>query len=131
MFPFEVVINSTILRVNDHLKNSPILVRYKIYNLNFSIENQKLKIFDSNENILFKEKEIEIYKIFKMNPIIEKFYLLTNIGILIAYSSSSIKQPYFLTDLFLETSPGRLIFSKNFKQAIEIKSVEIETKIVS
>jgi hypothetical protein len=66
-----------------------------------------------------------------MNPVIEKFYLLTNIGILIAYSNSSINQPYYLTDLFLETSPGRLIFSKNFKQAIQIENVEIDTKIVS
>jgi DNA-directed RNA polymerase subunit beta' len=115
-------------KINIH---TPILVRYKIYNFNFSIENQKLKIYDSKENILFKEKEIEIYKIFKMNPVIEKFYLLTNIGILIAYSNSSINQPYYLTDLFLETSPGRLIFSKNFKQAIQIENVEIDTKIVS
>jgi len=46
-----------------------------------------------------------------------KYYLLTNIGIIIA---TFIHGSYYeCSDLFLETSPGRLIFSINFKNALE------------
>ena len=56
---------------------------------------------------------------FQVGDFSEKYYLITNIGILIAHHIS--KNSYEVTDLFLETSPGRLIFSLNFKNAIEPK----------
>ena len=46
-----------------------------------------------------------------------KYYLITNIGILIA--RHVCMNNYKLTDLFLETTPGRLIFSINFKNSIQ------------
>jgi DNA-directed RNA polymerase subunit beta' len=102
-------------KINIH---TPILVRYKIFNLDFEIENKKLTFIDSEKTILFKQKEVNILKVFKINPIIEKFYLITDIGILIAYSTGEQVKKYSLTDLFMETSPGRLIFSNNFKLGI-------------
>lgn len=102
-------------RINIH---TPILVRYKIFNLAFEIENRKLKIQNSKQNILFKETEIVIHKVFYTKGSLQKIYLMTNIGILIAQSSALNFQKFYLTNLFLETSPGRLIFSMNFKKAI-------------
>jgi DNA-directed RNA polymerase subunit beta' len=102
-------------KINIH---TPILVRYKIFNINFEIENNNLKLNELDQNILFQKKKIRIHKIFKINKFIEKFYLITDIGILIAYSSGIKLRKYYLTDLFLETSPGRLLFSINYKNAI-------------
>lgn len=98
--------------------HTPILVRYKIFNICFEIENKKIKLYDPKQNVLFKEKEIIIHKIFETNQMIPKFYLITNIGILIANTNSFHNKKYSLTDLFLETTPGRLIFSLNYKKAI-------------
>ena len=99
--------------------HTPILVRYKIDNLEFDIINNQLQIYTSKENFLFQKKEIIIHKIFPVNSLVEKFYLLTNIGIFIVHRTSLRDQKFFLTDFFLETSAGRLIFTLNYKEAIQ------------
>ena len=97
--------------------HSPILVRYPLTNFIIEIQNSTIKF---PENFTFLNiKEISIYKMFQVGDFSEKSYLITNIGILIAHHIS--KNSYEVTDLFLETSPGRLIFSLNFKNAIEPK----------
>ena len=91
---------------------------------------------NQQQNILFTDNKIEVQEIYKINGsnssygYLSKFYILTNVGIFIAteieknfsLSSSSDnldkKKKYCLTDFFLETTPGRLIFSINFKKAI-------------
>ena len=45
-----------------------------------------------------------------------KFYLITTIGILIADGVS--ENNYQITKLFIETTAGRLIFSNNFKNVL-------------
>lgn len=102
-------------KINLH---TPILVRYRICNLLFEIENKKLKLQSSKQTLLFKEVDILISKIFYTNSIPQKAYLITNIGVLTAQSSSIHLKKWHLTNLFLETTPGRLIFSINFKNAI-------------
>ena len=102
-------------KINIH---TPILVRYKIFNLAFEIENKKLNVQNSKENILFKEMDISVMKIFYTNTVPQKAYLITNIGVLIAQSSLINFEKWYLTNLFLETTPGRLIFSINFKNSI-------------
>ena len=95
--------------------HTPILVKYTISDFKIEIEKNELKFF---ENLLFlNKKNITLYKIFKINPNTEKYYLTTSIGILIARSLNS--NQYIITDLFLETTPGRLIFSTNFKNLIK------------
>ena len=97
--------------------HTPILVKYNISNFHIEIENNKLKFY---ENPLFLDKKIvNVYKVFSIKKSIEKYYLITSIGILIARSLNS--KEYIITDLFLETTPGRLIFSKNFKNLIKNK----------
>jgi hypothetical protein len=66
------------------------------------------------------QKEIIVYKIYEIDSSIKKYYLLCNIGILIARYINETK--YEVTDLFLETTPGRLLFSTNFKNAIKTKN---------
>jgi DNA-directed RNA polymerase subunit beta' len=120
-------------KINIH---TSILVRYKIFNIFFEIENKKLMLENQQQNILFNDNKIEVQEIYKINGsnsycgYLSKFYILTNVGIFIAteieknfsFSSSLAnlekKKKYYLTDFFLETSPGRLIFSINFKKAI-------------
>jgi DNA-directed RNA polymerase beta' subunit len=95
--------------------HTPILVKYTISDFKIEIEKNELKFF---ENLLFlNKKNITLYKIFKINKNTEKYYLTTSIGILIARSLNS--KQYIITDLFLETTPGRLIFSTNFKNLIK------------
>ena len=102
-------------RINIH---TPILVRYKIFNFAFVIENTKLKLQASPENLLFKDINIVIHKAYYTKTVPRKAYLITSIGILIAHSGAIQNQKWYLTDLFLETSPGRLIFSMNFKKSM-------------
>ena len=96
--------------------HTPILVRYSLKKFKIEVKNGKLKFFDSITALNTNEKDILIYKIFEIEKKCNKFYLLTNIGILIAYGIQDNK--YEIIDLFLETSPGRLIFSLNFNNAL-------------
>ena len=97
--------------------HTPILVRYSMLNFTFKIEKKHLKFIDKITFLKTNEKEIFLYKIFQIKKNNYKYYLITNIGVLVAYATS--KNKYTLTDLFLETTPGRLIFSINFKNLIK------------
>ena len=98
--------------------HTPILVRYSLTKFKIKNDNGKLKFLDTMTNLTSNQKEIIIYKIFQTNKKFKKFYLLTNIGILIAQLLEN--NNYEVTDLFLETTPGRLIFSLNFNNALKI-----------
>ena len=98
--------------------HTPILVRYSFSKFKIKNENGKVKFFDTVTNLQSTQKDIVIYKIFQIEKKFKKFYLLTNIGILIAQSLD--EKNYEITDLFLETTAGRLIFSLNFNNALKI-----------
>jgi hypothetical protein len=57
-----------------------------------------------------------LYKIFSIKTNSKKSYLITSIGLFIVEKIN--QEEYKLLDLFLETTPGRLIFSLNFKKSI-------------
>lgn len=97
--------------------HTPILVRYSISNFQINIIDEKLKFVDTVTLLSNNEREIFVYKMFEIDVPLQKYYLITNIGILIARYVNENK--YELTDLFLETTPGRLIFSQNFKNSIK------------
>jgi len=97
--------------------HSPILVRYSLNNFKIEMENGKLKFIDTLTTLNIQQKEITIYKLFNVGNHSSKYYLITNIGIIVACAVSANK--YEFVDLFLETTPGRLIFSLNLKNAIE------------
>jgi len=82
-------------------------------------EKQKLKFIDTITNLTTNEKEVIIEKVFPVSNSLSKYYLITNIGILIAEGKN--EKNYEITDLFLETTPGRLIFSINFINSIKLK----------
>lgn len=104
--------------------HTPILVRYSLQNFEAKIVNNEL-VFSESTSFL-KEKKISLYKIFQSGKEVFKYYLVTSIGILIA-RPCNIKRAHKLnftheiTDLFLETTPGRLIFSLNFKNLLKKK----------
>jgi len=97
--------------------HSPILVRYSLQNFRMTLENGKLRFLDTLTTLNIHQNDIKILKIFNVGSSSSKYYLITNIGIIIAYSTSD--NQYNFTDLFLETSPGRLIFSINYKSAVK------------
>jgi DNA-directed RNA polymerase subunit beta' len=102
-------------KINIH---SSILVRYPLKNFKIKIENQKIKFFETITYLNNNEKEIILKKIYQLGTNYKKYFLITNIGVFIAYTKN--KNEYQITDLFLETTPGRLIFSINFKNAINV-----------
>ena len=79
--------------------------------------NKKILFFDSVSFLDVNAREIEIHKLFQVQNNSSKYYLITNIGIFIARLIT--RDVYKVTDLFLETTPGRLIFSINFKNSIQ------------
>jgi|TARA_B110000093_G_scaffold94933_1_gene102397 DNA-directed RNA polymerase subunit beta' len=95
--------------------HTPILIRYSILNFKIKIENKKLIFADTSS--FLNSKEIFIHKVFPIGNKNEKYYLITSVGILIVRKID--KQDYQITDLFLETTPGRLIFSINFKNLMK------------
>jgi DNA-directed RNA polymerase subunit beta' len=97
--------------------HTPLLVRYSLSNFKILVKNGKIKFIDSISQLDINEREIFIKNIFQSGSSSTKFYLVTNIGILISHYLNT--NNYQLTDLFLETTPGRLIFSNNFKNSIK------------
>jgi hypothetical protein len=97
--------------------HSPILVRYSIDNFKVKIENNRLYFSDNLTSLKINTTEIKIHKIFQIEKTTKKFYLITTIGILIAHNITDSN--YEITNLFMETTPGRLIFNNNFKNAIK------------
>ena len=96
--------------------HTPVLVRYSVANFKVQTENGKLVFVDDMTNFSSNDREITLKKTFNVGGTSEKYYLITTIGIFI---SRYINENYYeLTDLFLETTPGRLIFSTNFKNSI-------------
>ncbi len=95
--------------------HTPILVKYSSLNCKLVFLDNKLVFSDIITPL--NTKEIVLYKVFYPEKRKEKCYLMTSIGILVA--SKNENTTYQVTDLFLETTPGRLIFSKNYKNAIE------------
>ena len=96
----------------------PRSIRYSLSKFKIVNENGKLKFFDNLTNLTSNNKEIILYKIFQTQTNIKKYYLLTNMGILITDLLDD--KNYEVTDLFLETTAGRLIFSFNFTNALKI-----------
>jgi len=107
--------------------HTPILVRYTLLEFEFEIQDQKLYFLSKHLFFQTTKKEIFLYKFFPVNQTLreeecdsvfvpKKYYLITNIGILIAYHKE--KNKYKLTDFFLETTPGRILFSLTFTNSI-------------
>jgi DNA-directed RNA polymerase subunit beta' len=97
--------------------HTSILVRYAMHSFKIQIKDKTVKFLDTTSFLDVNERELTIYKIFQLKTNGDKYYLITNIGILIA--RHVCMNNYKLTDLFLETTPGRLIFSINFKTSIQ------------
>ena len=96
--------------------HTPVLVRYSLTSFKVQTENGKLIFTDDITNFASNNREIAVKKVFNIGGKSEKYYLITTIGIFI---SRYVNENYYeLTDLFLETTPGRLIFSNNFKNSI-------------
>lgn len=94
--------------------HTPILVRYKINSLKFKVCAKKLEFLEMNPFLNSKIKEIFIKKLYRNN---KNYYFITNFGLFIAQKGTNEK--YKLSDFFLETTAGRLVFSSNFNQILK------------
>jgi DNA-directed RNA polymerase subunit beta' len=93
--------------------HTPILVRYSLKDFLIKIDNSFIYI-KSKLSYTAKYEKLIIYKKYQNK---EKFYFfITNLGILTAEYFS--KNNYEISDLFLETTIGRLIFSLNIKTLV-------------
>jgi len=131
--------------------HSSILIRYRLPSFQITLHKNQLIFHDTNSFLEFNTKQIFISKIFQIynqKEKIEKYYFLTNLGIFIAHSLPSSftfqkdncekfknieekkelkikkceKKKYIFTDFFLETTPGRILFSLNFQNSMEEKT---------
>jgi DNA-directed RNA polymerase subunit beta' len=89
--------------------HTPILINYNINNLNFYIKNNLLYFINN--------KHFNKVKILKKYLFYNKYYFITNIGIIISHKIN--KNIFKSNNLFLETTPGRLIFNKNLNNSIK------------
>jgi len=100
--------------------HSPLLVRYSSCQFEIFLENQALQLREkTNKNlgkkpVHFFKRSFEIWKQIEVTK--TKSYFFTSFGILIAYRQHETF--YQVTDLFLETTPGRLIFSLNLQTTL-------------
>ena len=97
--------------------HTPILVRYSVKNFKIVHDNGKIKFKDTITNLNINEKEIFVYKILKVEKTYSKYYLVTNIGILIG--KNIMENNFEILDLFMETTPGRLLFNLNFNNIFQ------------
>ncbi len=95
-----------------------ILVKYSLLSDDLKLENKKLIFKKINNNFININRNLSILKIYKVKNSYYKYNLLTNIGIFVAYSKN--KKNYIFTELFFETTPGRIIFSTNFNKILKI-----------
>ena len=66
----------------------------------------------------FENKPIIIFKIFPvLTNQIKKYFVLTSLGIMILQQNS--QKIFYLTDFFIETTVGRIIFTTNLKNYFE------------
>jgi DNA-directed RNA polymerase subunit beta' len=93
--------------------HTPILVRYCFTNFSFTINNEKLSFFNPLNYLISEKKNISVFEKINVN---QKIYFLTSIGILCAVEMCP--NQYVFTELFLETTPGRLIFGKTFQTCL-------------
>lgn len=83
-----------------------ILVKYNL-SKQLKVQEKELRIFQTIES-LSKEK-IQILNVLANKKDLTRLYLITNIGLITAYSVK--KDFYILENLYLETTVGRLIFT--------------------
>ena len=106
--------------------HTPILVRYS--HLDFQIKPEGKEILQSSNQLFQKflllgtiytfdvfQKSVSIFKIIPASA--SKFYFLTSVGIFIGYQKNL--ESYQITDLFLETTPGRILFSVNLQNSLQ------------
>lgn len=98
--------------------HTPILIRYNFLKFSLTYDNNNLKItsFYSKQNKdlnFFLSEKISVFKIYKNSQKSNKFYFFTNFGIILGKRLNT--KLYEVTDYFIETTPGRLLFSTNLK----------------
>ena len=94
--------------------HSSILIKYTLKNYKFKFRKNKLFLYN-NLKLKLNIYKLKFLKIF-YNNIYKKYYIITNIGILILLIIK--KKYYIITNLIYETTPGRLIFNNNLKNLL-------------
>nr|BBH43105.1 RNA polymerase b'-subunit [Spumella sp. NIES-1846] len=91
---------------------TPILIKYTKKNYNILYNNKNFELLILYKNIILSKTIFLIKKIYKLGEIYPKYILLTNIGIIIInFKSLNI---FKITDFFLETTVGHIIFNLNY-----------------
>ncbi len=91
-----------------------ILVKYDLKN---RLRFKKNELIIAQEIESLSKSKIKIFKVLKARKNAEKLYLITNLGLIVAYHIS--EDFYVLKELYLETTVGRLVFTDTLKLALE------------
>lgn len=106
-----------------HLKKVEIhaLILMHYFGCNFQVQMQGKKLLLADKFSGTSKKDLLIHQIFSAeDEKKEKYYFISNIGILIAYQKGN--ERYLITEIMLETTPGRIIFGHHWKNALEFRS---------
>ncbi len=97
--------------------HTPILVRYNLKTIKFKIFKNQIEFNDSSFSFSFNNQKVLIKKIYSLSVSPIKYTILTNIGVFTVYKNN--KNKYYLRNMFLETTIGRILFNTNFKNIIK------------
>jgi DNA-directed RNA polymerase subunit beta' len=108
----EVLLAASLKKIELH---QSILIRYPASNYSLKTEKGKIFLMDKKGPLSIQKRQIVVQKMF---PLLEKqYFILSNLGIFIFQENSERKLS--LLNLFLETSPGRLIFANNLQKVFK------------
>jgi DNA-directed RNA polymerase subunit beta' len=91
-----------------------IFVKYSLEN-KLKIVNKKISLFQELESL--NTQNIKCLKIFQSRKNLNKIYLLTNLGIIVAYLLN--KDDYILKEIYVETTVGRILFTENIEKVFK------------
>ena len=98
---------------------TPLLVRYSISSFFLELQGKTILLRGNEFELDFTKRSVSLLKCYCLNEQRKTYAFITDIGIFSAIQRDSCE--FEITELFLETSVGRLIFSLNYKNSLQKK----------
>lgn len=104
-----------------HLKKitlqTPLLIRYPVVSFLIEFQGQTILLRENPPELELTKKNLFLLKCYCLNEKKKTYAFITNVGVFLALALNSYE--FQVTDLFLETSVGRLIFNSNYKNSLQ------------
>ena len=96
---------------------TPLLVRYPVDSFLLEFQGQTISLRENSSELELTKKNLSLLKCYCLNEKKKTYALITNVGVFLALAVNSCE--FQVTDIFLETSVGRLIFNSNYKNSLQ------------